>query len=158
MVSVVVLGMTQTGVVSAMGQDKGSNSPGKIVYEKANCIGCHKWHGGGGGGYGGAARSLRETLLDADGLREVIRCGRPFTGMPYHERSAYKGDDQSCYNTTAASLGDGVPPRARSFLRDRQVDDVIDYILTELKGKGEPTVEECIKFWGEGSRQCQAME
>ena len=24
---------------------------GKAVYKKANCVGCHKWHGGGGGGY-----------------------------------------------------------------------------------------------------------
>ena len=23
---------------------------GRRVYEKANCVGCHKWHGGGGGG------------------------------------------------------------------------------------------------------------
>ncbi|HEX5794987.1 MAG TPA: c-type cytochrome, partial [Geminicoccaceae bacterium] len=26
---------------------------GREVYEKANCVGCHEWHGGGGGGYGG---------------------------------------------------------------------------------------------------------
>ena len=26
---------------------------GKHVYRQANCVGCHKWHGGGGGSYGG---------------------------------------------------------------------------------------------------------
>ena len=37
---------------------------GRAIYAKANCVGCHKWHGGGGGGYGGAALSLRKTELD----------------------------------------------------------------------------------------------
>ena len=45
---------------------------GKTVYRDANCIGCHKWHGGGGGGYGGAALSLRETGLDREFLIEVL--------------------------------------------------------------------------------------
>ncbi len=31
----------------------GDIEAGKRVYDKANCVGCHKWHGGGGGGYGG---------------------------------------------------------------------------------------------------------
>ena len=38
---------------------QGPSELGRRVYEKANCVGCHKWHGGGGGGYGGAALSLR---------------------------------------------------------------------------------------------------
>ena len=32
---------------------------GQAIYKRANCVGCHKWHGDGGGGYGGAALSLR---------------------------------------------------------------------------------------------------
>ena len=40
-----------------------NGAEGKRIYEKANCIGCHKWHGEGGGGYGGAALSLRRTEL-----------------------------------------------------------------------------------------------
>src|ERR671922_137079 len=68
---------------------------GKQVYQEANCVGCHKWHGDGGGGYGGAALSLRRTTLDRDLLLEVVRCGRPATRMPYHDRNAYEGVD--CY-------------------------------------------------------------
>ena len=34
---------------------------GKAVFKRANCVGCHKWHGNGGGGYGGDALSLRKT-------------------------------------------------------------------------------------------------
>ena len=41
---------------------------GLSAYKKANCMGCHKWHGDGGPGYGGAALSLRETGLDREQL------------------------------------------------------------------------------------------
>ena len=140
-----------------MGSSGHSAHPGKDVYQKANCIGCHKWHGGGGGGYGGAALSLRETMLDAAGLKLTVRCGRPATGMPYHDRSAYQGDDTSCYGLTKEDLGEDLPPRARSFLREPQIDEVVDYVLTHLKGKGAPTKEECVEFWGEGSKECQSM-
>ena len=73
---------------------------GRRVYEKANCVGCHKWHGGGGGGYGGAALSLRETAFERAELVEVVRCGRPATRMPYHDRNAYQGAE--CYGGTTS--------------------------------------------------------
>ena len=47
-------------------QDSGGHrrsSDGKQVFQRANCVGCHKWHGGGGGSYGGAALSLRTSEL-----------------------------------------------------------------------------------------------
>jgi mono/diheme cytochrome c family protein len=140
-----------------MGKSESTTDAGKEVYQKANCVGCHKWHGGGGGGYGGMARSLRQTGLDAESLKMVIRCGRPNTGMPFHDRKAYQGDDISCYGVTREALGASMPSRARSFLREQQIDEVVNYVLTHLKGKGEPTHEECEEFWGKGSRQCQSM-
>ena len=45
---------------------------GKAVFKRANCMGCHKWHGNGGGGYGGDALSLRKTEL----TKEQIKIGR----------------------------------------------------------------------------------
>ena len=130
--------------------------PGRGVHEKANCVGCHKWHGGGGGGYGGAALSLREMALDRDLLLEVIRCGRPATRMPYHDRDAYEAVD--CYGgTTRADLGADFPPKAATFLRAEEIEAVADYVITQIQGKGEPTYEDCIAFWGEGNRECEAM-
>jgi mono/diheme cytochrome c family protein len=129
---------------------------GKQVYEKANCVGCHKWHGDGGGGYGGAALSLRATSLDHDLLLEVIRCGRPGTRMPYHDRDAYKKVD--CYGgTTKADLGADFPPKAATFLRDEEVAAVVVYVARRLQGHGEPTKADCIAFWGQGARQCDSM-
>jgi hypothetical protein len=130
--------------------------PGRRVYEKANCVGCHKWHGGGGGGYGGAALSLRETALDKELLLEVIRCGRPATRMPYHARDAYKSVD--CYGgMTEADLGADFPPKAAGLLRAEEIEAVADYVITQIQGKGEPTYEDCVAFWGEASRECEAM-
>ncbi len=130
---------------------------GRTVYKDANCIGCHKWHGGGGGGYGGAALSLRETELERAFLIEVIKCGRPATRMPFHVRGAYKSVD--CYDgLTKADLGREFPPKAAKLLRDEQIEAVTDYLLAALKGKGEATFEQCVDFWGEGSKQCASMK
>ena len=129
---------------------------GRRVYEKANCVGCYKWHGGGGGGYGGAALSLRETALGRPELIEVIRCGRPATRMPYHDRKAYDG--AACYGgMTKADLGADFPPKAASFLRAQEIEAVAAYLVEHLQGKGEPTYEDCVAFWGGGSRECEAM-
>jgi hypothetical protein len=68
---------------------------GKRVFKAANCMGGHKWHGHGGSGYGGDALSLRNTELTREQIIEVIRCGRPGTGMPFHLRGAYA---EPCYD------------------------------------------------------------
>ena len=133
-------------------------SAGKRVYKKANCIGCHKWHGDGGGGYGGAALSLRTTGLDAEGIKYIVRCGRPETGMPFHGRDTYKGEDNSCYNKTGKELGENIPPRARKLLSERELNSVVDYVVHVLKGSGKPNFEQCAAFWGEKSRQCESLK
>jgi mono/diheme cytochrome c family protein len=128
---------------------------GKEVYQKANCVGCHKWHGGGGGGYGGAALSLRATVLDRDGLLEVVRCGRPTTRMPYHDRNAYKKDE--CYGgLTKADLGADFPPKAAAFLRPEEIEAGVAYVTTRVQSHGEPTKEDCIAFWGQSATECES--
>ena len=69
----------------ALAQSTASPDPsdaGKAIFKRANCFGCHKWHGNGGGGYGGDALSLRRTELARDQIIETISCGRPATGTP----------------------------------------------------------------------------
>jgi mono/diheme cytochrome c family protein len=133
----------------------GSGEPGKEVFRKANCFGCHKWHGDGGGGYGGAALSLRRTELDREQIIEVVRCGRPGTGMPYHERGAYS--DGRCNGLTEKDLGDAMPPRAPQPLRLPEIEAVADYVIAAIKGRGEPTLDECLAFWGSDSRMCNSF-
>ena len=155
--AVLLLGLASVGdspISPAAAQD--NLELGKQVYEKANCVGCHKWHGGGGGGYGGAALSLRDTALDRDLLLEVIRCGRPATGMPYHDRNAYK--QVNCYGgMTKADLGADFPAKAAILLREEEVEAVAVYVATQLQGHGEPTKEDCIAFWGADAKECASM-
>ena len=63
---------------------------GKEIFKsKAVCQFCHKWDASGDQGYGGNALSLRATHLTPEQLTEVVKCSRPGTGMPYHDRFAY---------------------------------------------------------------------
>ncbi len=132
---------------------------GKRVYQKANCIGCHKWHGAGGGGYGGDALSLRATKLDRDQIADTIACGRPGTGMPYFRRGAYDGNEHPCYGLGRQDLGKAMPVEAPSgFLRPSEIAAVIDYVTADIKGKGEPTYSDCTSFFGDGARVCNVYK
>lgn len=128
---------------------------GQRLY-RANCAGCHKWHGGGGGGYGGAALSLRATSLDRAAIIETIACGRPGTGMPYHLRGAYEG--AGCYGLSEKDVGAGMVLEANSFLRPPEIAAIADYVIAAIRGRGEPTLAECRAFFGAGSRVCDIYE
>jgi hypothetical protein len=132
------------------GQDR--TDVGKQVFKSANCVGCHKWHGNGGGGYGGDALSLRKTELTREQIIETVNCGRPGTGMPFHLRGAY--ESQPCCGLTRAQISDSMPPEAAGFLRPGEVEAVVDYVIAHVKGKGEPTYDECTAFFGSASRVC----
>lgn len=125
---------------------------GKAVFKRANCFGCHKWHGDGGGGYGGAALSLRKTTLTRQQIIETVACGRPGTGMPFFTRGGY--DSVKCWGMGRAEAGNLMPPEANVFLRPADMEAVADYVLAHLTGRGEPSFEECIAFYGAGSRVC----
>jgi Cytochrome c len=135
----------------------GGADEGKRIFMRANCMGCHKWHGGGGGGYGGDALSLRNTQLDQAEIIETIGCGRPGTGMPHFLRDAYDQNDK-CFGLTRQDIGDNIPPQPQMFLRPSEIEAVADYVVTHLKGKGEPNYAECLEFFGEGSRVCNVLK
>ncbi|MCC2665070.1 MAG: hypothetical protein K0S35_2992, partial [Geminicoccaceae bacterium] len=42
-------------------------------------------------------------------------------------------------------------------LRDAEIEAVADYVLSSLQGKAEPTLADCLTFWGEDSRECASM-
>ena len=148
----ILAALTLTAPVGAVGPERGKG--GEV---EGKCVSCQKGHGGGGGGYGGAALSLRETALDREMLVEVVRCGRPATRMPYHDRGAYQATD--CYGgTSKADLGADFPPKAATFLRDPEIEAVADYVIAHQQGKGEPTYDDCVAFWGADSKECAAIK
>src|SRR6201996_7503826 len=122
---------------------------GKEIFKsKATCQYCHRWDGNGDQGYGGLALSLRKTQLTHDQLVETVRCGRPGTGMPYHDQFAYT--DKRCYGVTKADVGDDIPPIG-SALSKNQIDAVVAYVFAKVVGRGADTYEECVDFWGPGT-------
>lgn len=158
---VLLTGLGMAAGLAAYGQQNSSGAlddEGKRVFVKANCIGCHKWHGGGGGGYGGAALSLRDTQLDREQIMKTVECGRPGTGMPYFSRDAYDDPSKPCYGLNREEAGKQMPMEAGAFLRPHDIEAVATYVVDKLKGKGPVTYSECQAFWGEKSRMCDVYQ
>jgi mono/diheme cytochrome c family protein len=148
-------------VLIAAAAQAAENSPdaGKAIFKRANCVGCHKWHGDGGGGYGGAALSLRKTELGKLQIMETVRCGRPGTGMPYFSRDSYPSDGTpQCYNLTSEDLESMHVAQANVFLRPEEIAAVAEYVISSIKGKGEPNLADCIAFFGEESKACDVYK
>lgn len=129
---------------------------GKAVFSRANCMGCHKWHGNGGGGYGGDALSLRKTELTREQIIETVGCGRPGTGMPFFIRGAY--DEVKCFDMNRAEAGPQMPPEGGTFLRPKDIEAVADYVIAQIKGAGEPTYAQCVSFFSSASRVCDVYK
>ena len=129
---------------------------GKEIYKvKANCQFCHKWDASGDTGYGGVALSLRKTKLNPEQLYEVVKCGRPGTGMPFHDQYAYT--DKRCYGLSREDLGKNTPLLGESLL-PREIDAVVKYLFAKAVGRDESTYEDCVDFWGKETRQCEPMK
>jgi mono/diheme cytochrome c family protein len=130
---------------------------GKEIFKsKAVCQYCHKWDASGDQGYGGNALSLRVTQLTPEQLTEVVKCGRPGTGMPYHDRFAYT--DKRCYGYDREGMGKDMPPAGNDFLSNREVEAVVKYLFAKDVGKGPATYEDCVDFWGKDTKQCDPMK
>ena len=115
-----------------------------------------KWDASGDQGYGGNALSLRATHLTPEQLTEVVKCGRPGTGMPYHDRFAYT--DKRCYGHTREEMGKDMPPAGNDFLSQREVEAVVKYLFAKAVGHGPATYADCIDFWGKDTKQCDPMK
>jgi mono/diheme cytochrome c family protein len=154
-VSVIALSFSMPVVAYGQAPQTEASDPtsaGKAVFAKANCLGCHKWHGNGGGGYGGDALSLRKTELTREQIIETVSFVRPGTAMPFFTRGAY--DEVKCHDMNRQDAGAQMPPEAGIFLRPKDIELVADYVIARIKGAGEPTYAECVSFFSSGSRVC----
>lgn len=135
--------------------DTKNNSYGLSVYKRGNCMGCHSWHGKGGGGYG-AGVSLRMSKLNFNELVEIIKCGRPGSGMPYFYKKSYL--EEKCYDTFITDYTDDnfKPISSKKFLNSRQVNAVASFIIDNLQGK---TLDKayCENFFEKGSKVCEKL-
>ena len=128
------------------------NDYGLSVYKKANCMGCHSWHGKGGGGYGGGS-SLRETALSLEDIRFVVNCGIMGTGMPYFNRKAR--DSDNCYGKleNTKDFSETIVS-SKKMLNKRQIDAVALFVHDELKGK-KVDYDYCVRFFKYEGKVCE---
>ncbi|MDR0808848.1 MAG: cytochrome c [Gemmobacter sp.] len=127
----------------------GDPERGKIVFRTVGgCANCHGWAADGKTGvalHSPAGPSLRETKLNKEALAETIRCGRPGTQMPYHDRAAYR--DDRCYGLVMSDFTPGdAPPRGKTF-GEKDVANIVAYLQTRVIGLGKPTYDECADFF-----------
>lgn len=117
---------------------------------------CRNCHGGMADGIGDIPQeegpSLYQAALTMEQLAEVIRCGRPGTGMPFFDQRAYT--DGRCFGLTEADLGDAMPPRGAPNATQRSINALVAFIYANFIGKPEPTYATCVAIWGDGAQNC----
>ncbi len=122
---------------------------GKKVFRTKGCVNCHGWAADGKTGISlkyPPGPSIRESTLDAEAMIEVIACGRPGTDMPFHDRAAYR--DDRCYGLVFADFNedDVKPVRGKTFSQ-KDMENLVAYLQTQIVGLGKPTYDECADFF-----------
>lgn len=130
---------------------------GRLFRTKANCQACHGWAGDGRkmDSQMPDGANLRESHLDRAALTMTIKCGIPGTGMPPFDKFAYS--DGRCYGLKQADLNKSGqrmsdPP---ATLQNREVDYIVDFLVTKVVGKGAMNHARCIEFWGADNETCK---
>ena len=114
---------------------------GLAAWKRAACGDCHGWAATGVKDDPEApdAPNLRLVTLDRESIREVVQCGRPFTGMPYHDSRAYS--DDRCYGLVFADL-ERAPSKGASLSAAR-IDDVTEFLMTWIVGQTQIDLAFC---------------
>jgi hypothetical protein len=139
----------------------GDPERGKIVYRTlGGCVNCHGWPADGKTGVNlrtPPGPSLRESELDTEGLMEVIRCGRPGTPMPYHDRAAYR--DDRCYGLVLSDFDSGSAPKRGKTIGEKDIINIVTYLQNRVIGLGTPTYEECADFFDNpAAKACDTLK
>lgn len=134
---------------------------GKIVFRTVGgCVNCHGWAADGKTGVNLRAptgANLRESTPDKDALTEVIKCGRPGTAMPYHDRAAYR--DDRCYGLVVSDFAPGNEPIRGKTIADKDVANLVAYLQADVIGLGKPTFAECADFFDNpAARACDNLK
>lgn len=146
--ALVILAVPMTKPLQAGGLD-GDPQRGKVVFRSSGgCVSCHGWAADGKTGVNlrsPSGANLRESTLEPEALAEVIRCGRPGTPMPYHDRAAYR--DDRCYGMVMADFAPGSAPTRGKTVSEKDIANLVAYLKTQVFGLGKPTFEECASFF-----------
>ena len=128
----------------------------RLYRQKGDCQACHGWAADGRkmDTQMPDGANLRMTRLSRDGLIMAIKCGRPGKGMPAFDRLAYS--DGRCYDMKQADLNRlGLQLHdPAATLQPREVEMLVDFLLTKVVGKGAMDRAKCIEYWGSDVEAC----
>jgi len=131
----------------------------RLYLQKGDCQACHGWAADGRkmDSQMPDGSNLRETRLDRARLMMTIKCGRPGTGMPAFDRLAYS--DGRCYGKTQADLKSYPTrmPDPPATLQQREIDLIVDFLMTRVVGQGPMDHAKCVEFWGEDTDVCREL-
>jgi hypothetical protein len=129
-------------------QDEARVKAGLNAWKNAGCSECH-------GAFADGERerdeapvgaNLRSSRLDNTAITEVIRCGRPNTGMPRFDEGAYT--QRGCYGQPSGAVPDALYPTPR-MLSLPEIESVVTYLRARVIGKRAVTPDECTYYYGD---------
>jgi mono/diheme cytochrome c family protein len=147
--------MTAVVASAAQAQSDDRVKAGLATWRNSGCADCH-------GAFADGEKqrdemptgaNIRATRLDAAGLKETIRCGRPGTGMPSFDEGAYKV--RACVGQTPGTRPDDLFPAPVTLTPD-QIDAVVAYLQARVVGKGRTvTKQECLFYYADDPDWCE---
>jgi len=126
----------------------------RLYLQKGDCQACHGWAADGRkmDSQMPDGPNLRETKLNRERLIQTIKCGRPGTGMPAFDKFAYS--DGRCYGMKQSDLKSPMPDPAATF-QQREIELVVNFLLSKVVGKGPMNHVKCVEYWGSDVETCR---
>ena len=126
----------------------------RLYLQKGDCQACHGWAADGRkmDSQMPDGPNLRETKLNRERLIQTIKCGRPGTGMPAFDKFAYS--DGRCYGMKQSDLKSPMPDPAATF-QQREIELVVNFLLSKVVGKGPMNHATCVEYWGSDVETCR---
>jgi mono/diheme cytochrome c family protein len=143
-----ILSAVALWALPSLAQDEARVKAGLNAWKNAGCSECH-------GAFADGERerdeapvgaNLRSTRLDNAAITEVIRCGRPNTGMPRFDESAYS--QRGCYGQPTGAVPDALYPTPR-MLSPQEIELVVTYLRARVIGRRAITPDECTYYYGD---------
>lgn len=141
---------------AGLAQDAPQVAAGLEIWRSSGCADCHGPFADGNRDDDDypAGANLRTTRLDAAGIKQTIRCGRPDTGMPSFDEGAYTV--RGCYERPLGTAPDNLQPTPRTLSLD-EIDALVAYLQARIVGHGKVTREECVSYY-EGKADCEDLK
>jgi len=143
-----VAGTMLASTIAGLAEDEARVKAGLTAWKTSGCPACHGAFADGDKEQDEAptGANLRTTRLDNAALNEVIRCGRPDTGMPRFDEGAYT--QRGCNGQGPGPVPSGLYPTPRMMNAD-EIDAVVVYLRARVIGRRRTTPEDCAYYYYE---------